>query len=151
MRSAKYFFTSGGIRMFAMPTPAKTSAVAITSVTAFTATPRAMSPSVTALSAMTATRSRPSRRSKSGVSRPNSAKHTGGAVPIRPMIAGESGKSRPIRSTTGDSEATAERSENAHSTIPSTARVRPCQSGRVCSPPAVTRSATPRASPGTPP
>ena len=52
-RSGKYFFTSGGIRMFVIPTPANTSAVAISSVVAFTATPRATSPTVTAVSAIT--------------------------------------------------------------------------------------------------
>jgi hypothetical protein len=34
--------------------------------------------------------------------------------------------------------------------MPSTARTRPRQSGRTSGPPAVTSSATPRASPGTP-
>ena len=54
----------------------------------------------------------------------------GGAVPMSPITAGGTAKSAAMWSYSGDSEATADRSENANSTMPTSARVLPCQSGR---------------------
>ena len=130
MRSAKNFFTSGGRRMFAIPTPAKITAVPASRPTESAASPRPMSPAVIAPRAMTVRRSMPSLRSSIGVRMPNTAKQAGGSVPITPSTAGETSKSSPIRSTTGESEATAERSENAQSRMPMTASALPRQSGR---------------------
>ena len=49
---------------------------------------------------------------------------------MRPMIAGGIGKSAEMKASTGESEATAERSEKANRTMPTTARALPCQRGR---------------------
>ena len=51
-------------------------------------------------------------------------------MPISPMIAAGIAKSAVMEWISGESEATAERSENANSTIPMTARDLPCHSGR---------------------
>jgi hypothetical protein len=49
---------------------------------------------------------------------------------MSPTIAAGIAKSSVMRSTSGESDATAERSENANRTMPMTARDLPCQSGR---------------------
>ena len=92
-RSGKYFLTSGGSSTLPEPTPANTTAVAASRVVESTAKPRRSNPRAISVIAATAIRSRPNRRSNSGVSRPKIAKHTGGAAPIRPMTTGETGKS----------------------------------------------------------
>ncbi len=79
--------------MFPIPTPAKISAVESSSVIASTENPRSTRPAAIAIRAITVTRSSPSRRSNSGVSNPKIAKHTGGAVPMSPTTADETGKS----------------------------------------------------------
>ena len=93
MRSGKYFFTSGGTRMFPIPTPAKISADVSSSGTAPKETPRSTSPAAMMTSATAVTRSMPNRRSNSGVASPKIAKHTGGAVPMSPTIAVGTAKS----------------------------------------------------------
>jgi hypothetical protein len=145
-RSGKYFFTSGGSSTLPDPTPAKTTAVAASSEVESTDRLRSSSPAAIRAIATTATRSSPKRRSNSGVSSPKTAKHTGGAAPIKPITTDETGKSAATWSITGDSDATADRSENATSTMPISASARPRQSGCALE---VTRSATPPPTRGT--
>ena len=61
---------------------------------------------------------------------PNTAKQTGGTVPISPITQAGTAKSRATWSRIGESEATPDRSEKARRTMPMRARVLPRQSGR---------------------
>ena len=92
-RSGKYFFTRGGSSTLPEPTPANTTAVAASSDVESTARPRSRRPAAIRPIATTATRSRPNRRSNRGVSSPKTAKHTGGAAPMRPTTTDETAKS----------------------------------------------------------
>ncbi len=130
MRSGKYFFTSAGTRTLPTPTPAKTNTEPSRRPTASGATARTTSPAVIRTRAATVVRSSPKRRSKPDARSPKTAKQSGGTVPMRPATAAGTAKSSAMWSYSGESEATAERSEKAISRMPTIARVRPSQSGR---------------------
>ncbi len=129
-RSGKYFLMSGGSTTLPTPIAANNTAVPRRRARASDARARATIAPVATTIAATARRSRPKRRSRAGVTMPNTAKHTGGAAPISPRIHDGTAKSASISARIGESEATAERSEKATSTMPVQARSLPRQRER---------------------